>query len=224
MRFFRGLAVPEAKAGETVEEIRKTGLVNNAWFWRTEHRRPLPGLLEKPDLSLEDTRPKGMPGTPAVCACGELDGASYYAWSHNRSSTNDTPIIIEFEADIEQVAIDGKDCLYTVFQKGAPDRASGFVRGAFGEKGLSYAERAWQIENQGTRIALCDLAIHDPEVIAAHHSNHLVIAGRHRTVYRNAFTVDLPVPPERVLRVWTPESRPTPPIIDMALTDLLLPR
>jgi hypothetical protein len=137
--------------------------------------------------------------------------------------TNDTPIIIEFEAELEQVAIDGKDCLYTVFQMGDPARTGKFLRAAFGEKGLAYAERAWQTENQRTRIALCDLTIHDPEVVAAHHLNVLVIAGRYRTVFRSAFTLALPILTKDIINVWVPEERPYMPNADVYLADLLPP-
>ncbi len=221
MRFYRGLTVPADNAVTTVAEIKERGLITNNWSWRTEHHRPVSGLLDKHELSLDDTRPKDVTWTPAVCACGDLDGASYYAWSHNQTNTNNTPIIIEFEAELEQVAIDGKDCLYTVFQMGDPPKARKFLRAAFGEKVLTYAERAWQTENQGRRIALCDLSIHDPEVVMAHHSNILVIGGRYCTVFRSAFTVALPILAKNIRNVWVPEERSYKPYADVKLADLL---
>jgi hypothetical protein len=144
------------------------------------------GCRRSPTFAWTTRAPNCISGTPAVCAGGDLDGASYYAWTHNQTGPNEAPVIIEFEADLERVAIDGKDCLYTVFQMGEPTRARAFIHTAFGDKGLNYAERAWQIEEQNTRIALCDVAIYDREVVAAHHSNPLVIAGRFGTVCESA--------------------------------------
>jgi len=149
------------------------------------HPGPLKALLGKVDLSLEDTRPRSANWKPAVCACGEYWGAAYYAWCHNRSGENDTPIIVEFEADKNSVAVDGKDFLYTAFQLGDPERARSILKRGFGPAVLSYADRAWSSEKQSYRIALCDLAIHDLDVVNAHHANDLVFAGRYRTVFRN---------------------------------------
>lgn len=222
MRFFRGLAVPSDKADDIAAGIRADGFFTNGRRWRTEHWRPDPALSEKDDLSLDDTRPDGVAATPAVCACGDVEGAAYYAWQHNRSDVDDAPLLIEFEAPIEQVAIDGKDCLYTLFQSGDPDRARAFIRAAVGETGLRFAEAAWQLTDQRVRIALCDLMIHDPEAIAAHHSNRLVIAGRYNTVFRSAFTVALPIPPAAIAAVWRPAERAAMPQPDVYLRQLTL--
>jgi hypothetical protein len=211
MRFFRGLAVPFSEADEIAAQIRSDGLATNAWRWKTEHWRPDPKLIGKENLSLDDTRPKGVSATPAVCACGDLEGASYYASSHNRNEADDTPLLIEFEAPIGDVAIDGKDCLYTVFQMGDPQSAQSFMRDAYGEVGLQLAERAWQLSDQQARIALCDLLIHHPDAIAAHHNSRVVIAGRHGTIFKSAFTVALPILPSSIVAVWKPdEAMPTP--------------
>lgn len=222
MRFFRGLTVPSDQADGIADKIRSEGLVTNAWRWRTEHWRPDPRLAEKSDLGLVDTRPPDVPATPAVCACGDVEGAAHYAWRHNRNGADDTPLLIEFEAPIENVAIDGKDCLYTIFQRGDPSLARKFVRDAFGEAGLRLAERAWLHSDQRTRIAICDLMIHDPEVIANYHGSRVVIAGRHDTLFRSAFTVALPVPPTSIVAVWRPEQPALMPQVDVRLRDLIL--
>lgn len=107
MRFFRGLAVPSEQADGVADKIRGEGLATNAWRWRTEHWRPDLKLVEKSDLGLDDTRPKGVLATPAVCACGDVEGAAYYALRHNRNAFDDAPLLVEFEAPIENVAIDG---------------------------------------------------------------------------------------------------------------------
>ena len=222
MRFFRGIAVPSADVSETVCTIRRTGLVPGKGTWRMVHDHPgeIEELLLKEDLSVADTRRSYDDADPAVCACGEHDGAAYYAWKHNRSNAHDSPIMIEFEAPETSVAVDGKDFLYPAFQRGDPIRARSILRRAFGDAILRYADRAWGNEDGKYRIAMCDLATHDPGVISAHHANRLVLAGRYGTTFRNAFVVRLPVGPEALIRVWTPSRMPDLPCPEIGLGDL----
>jgi hypothetical protein len=148
--------------------------------------------------------------------------ASYYAWQHNRTRENDTPIVVEFDADVDTVAIDGRDFLFTVFQFGEPSLAGPAHKRAFGKAVLPYAEKAWAIENQSTRIALCDLACHDPDVVKAYHANTIVLGGRHHTVFRNAFIVQLPPAPHSVVRVWSPPDGFTLPMPEIMYNRLLI--
>jgi hypothetical protein len=78
----------------------------------------------------------------------------------------------------------GTDFLYTVFQMGEPDRARTVLENSFGKAILRYAEKAWVSDDQRYRIALCDLAIYDPEVVQAHHTATPIIAGRYGTLFR----------------------------------------
>jgi hypothetical protein len=188
------------------------------------HPGPIEALFTKSDLSLEDTRPKGVAGLPAVCGCGDDEGATYYAWRHNRGGEDNTPVMVEFEANRCSAAVDGKDCLYTVFQMGDPERARDFLQKAFGTGILRYAEKAWATDETRVRIALCDLAIHDPAIVEAHHRNKIVIGGRHNTIFRSAFTVALPVTAVEIVRVWLPKIEPVLPIPAVKLGDLTLRR
>jgi hypothetical protein len=150
MRFFRGLTVPAANVDQVLSTIRNQGLsLGNHYSFAYRHPGPLDALFAKPDLSTKDTRPRDQTGDPAVCACGEEIGAAYYAWQHNRSRENDTPIIVEFEADEDTVAIDGRDLLATVFQLGEPELARPALARAFGNAVLIYAERAWGDRQSG---------------------------------------------------------------------------
>ena len=139
---------------------------------------------------------------------------------HNRGGDDDTPIMVEFRAPIEHVAVDGRDFLYTAFQLGKPERARNVLRGLFGTKVLRYAERAWANKDDQHDIAMCDLAILDPDVIAAHHANRIVIGGRYRTVFRNAFTVRMPVEPSAIVRVWAPTEEPPRWVPQVSLDDV----
>jgi hypothetical protein len=223
MRFFRGLAVPAANVDQVLSTINNQGLgLGSQWSFEYRHPGPLDALVAKPDLSTQDTRPPDEAGDPAVCACGEETGAAYYAWEHNCTRENDTPIIVEFEADEDTVAIDGQDFLATVFQFGQPALARPALARAFGNAVLPYAERAWATDNQDTRIALCDLARHNSDVVKAHHANTVVLGGRHRTVFRSAFIVKLPLAPQSIVRAWSPAARPALPVPQITMRGLLI--
>jgi hypothetical protein len=223
MRFFRGLTVPAANVDQVLSTIRNRGLSQGSqWSFEYRHPGPLDALFAKPDLSTQDIRPHNQAGDPAVCACGEEMGAAYYAWQHNRTSENDNPIIVEFEADQDAVAIDGRDFLATVFQFGEPALARPALARTCGNAVLPYAERAWATDNQNRRIALCDLARHDSDVVKAHHANTVVLGGRHHTVLRSAFIVKLPTAPQSIIRAWSPIGRPVLPVPGITLSSLLI--
>lgn len=223
MRFYRGISVPGDKADDVIKDILDNGITTHKWRWLTDHHKPDPSLIEKPGLRLEDTRPNGT-GVPAVCACGTIEGAAYYAWAHNKTKDNDTPIIIEFEHGSDNVAVDGKDFLYAVLQFGDPDRAANIVRAVFGDKGLGYAEKAWANPEQSAKIAIGDLMIHDPEVLSAHYANALTIAGRYNTRFRNAFTIGLPISALQIVDVQSPSAPMSVPQPDVDLASLIRSR
>ncbi|WP_416407185.1 hypothetical protein [Agrobacterium rosae] len=200
MLFYRGIAVPEAEAHETADYIRREGMTTQPGMYKSDHYKPDPLLIDHPNLRTELTRPKGL-GTLALFACGNKAGAHYYAHFHNRTESDDTPLAIEFDSDITNVAIDGRDFLFTVLQSGDPVRAQPFIREIFGEKGLWYAEKAWKTNNPTTRIAIGDLMIHDQEVIESHYANKRLIHGRSKTRFTSAFTVSLPIPPSAIREV-----------------------
>jgi hypothetical protein len=221
MRFFRGISVPASSVEPTILSIRENGLTGEEGRWRMSYNWPGPPdvLFNKKDLSVKDTR--ASEGEPGVCACGEKSGAAYYAWHHNKGDKDTSPIIIEFEADESVAAVDGRDFLYTVFQLGDPNRARPILERTFGYAVLRYAERAWNEKEQSCRIALCDIAIHDPEVIRAHHANECVLGGRYSTVFKNAFIIRLPVCPEAILSVWSPGTAEQLPLPKFKLPDAL---
>ena len=222
MRFFRGIAVSSDAAESTIEDIRSVGLLGSEGTWRMtmfSHRGSIDDLFSKNDLSTEDTRVRYQE-EQAICACGEVVGAAYYALKHNRTKENNTPIILEFEVDEKSVAVDGRDFLYVSFQIGNPIRARPVLQTAFGEAVLPYADLAWKQKSQDKRIALCDLAVRDPAVIRAHHDNVLVLGGRHGTIFRNAFLVTTPIPVSALICVRRLDSDTRIPRPEVTLTDL----
>lgn len=204
-----------------MDSIRLHGLLPGQGNWQMTHQHPgdLKALHLKPDLSVDDTR-QNTSSVAAICACGDEAGAMYYACRHNKSASSDTPIIIEFNADLSSTAIDGRDFLYTAFQMGDPPRARPVLERCFGKAIIPYADEAWSSKDSSFRIAQCDLAIHDPDVIEAHHANQLVIAGRYNTVFRSAFTITLPVNNKEIVSVSSPKSVFTVPLPDVRLSDI----
>ena len=184
MRLFRGISVATEIADRVVKDIRSRGLVSGQGRWQIEvgYPGPLEELFDMEGLSTKDTR--SSESYPVVCACGEMEGAAHYAFRHNRSGQDDTPVLIEFETTEHRVSVDGRDFLYTVIQFGDPDRAFEILRQCFGQSVLRYARKAWATDDQDSRIALCDLAAFDPDVIASHHRNRTVVGGRYGTVFQ----------------------------------------
>jgi hypothetical protein len=224
MKLFRGIAVPNDQLEPVIEDIKLNGIIDGSkanWQTRQEkHFKNLNTLHLNPNLSTKDTRPKDGHAN-AVCACGEKDGALYYATKHNLYGDNNSPIIIEINTDKSLLSIDGKDFLYTAFQYSNPEKARPILEKCFGSAILKYVNRAWSSNNQSFRVAQCDLAIQDIEVIEAHHASKTVIAGRAKTIFRNAFTIKLPVLPASILSVCSPNMLSTIPHPDIYLDNIM---
>jgi hypothetical protein len=203
MRFHRGIAVPADSATDSIAAIRSLGLVPRASWWSmvADNLKPrLDELWRLPVITLAATRPVGQT-PPWVCACADEAGAAYYACRHNRSTKNDKPLLITFDADAADVIVDGRDFLYTLFQMGDPKRARPVAERLFGSAILRYLDRAWSSEDQEQRVAICDLAVQDDAVVKAHAASEAIIEGRYGTRFRNAFMVRLSVPSERIVDV-----------------------
>jgi len=224
MKLFRGISVPKDQLESVITDIQFNGIIDGTKaFWQTrqeKHFRNLNTLHLKPNLSIKDTRPKNE-HTNAVCACGDKDGALYYATKHNLHGDNDTPIIIGIHIDESLLSIDGKDFLYAAFQGSDPTKARPILKKCFGNKILKYANRAWSSSNQSFRIAQCDLAVQDIDVIKAHHANKTLIAGRHKTIFRSAFTIKLPILPSSILSVCSPDIISPIPHPDINLNNIM---
>ena len=174
------------------------------------------------DIDLSTVNTQGADWRSTVCACGTIEGASYYAWHHNRHGRDDTPILIEFEAYLEQVSVDGRDFLCAAFQLGDPEKARSVLEKIYGPKILRYAEEAWTSLDQETRIALCHVATLDADVMLAHFENRMVIRGRYGTIFENAFTVAYPVHPGAIVSVWTPCENATQRTQSVTIQDIVL--
>lgn len=215
---FRGITVPASTADAVMARIRERGLHSGDSRWML----PFPTPREEDDAVAALSRSgkfEYREDELSVCACADEASASHYAWAHNRHGDCDTPVMIEFEANADDVAVDGRDMLYSLFQQGDPDLTPAAVKTAYGEAAVRHLEAAWSTDDQIRRIAHCDRAVLDPAVVAHHYRNRIVIAGRHGTVFSSAFQVRLPIGPSAIRNIKVPHQQAfsSPPKIQFEL-------
>jgi hypothetical protein len=211
LTFYRGIAVARDKAEADVASIRSGGMRGDEGRWQFSLealRDRTEALFQKEDLSTTDTQGADSSPYKAICACGDELGASYYALVHNVCMDSDErSYVIEFAAPADHVSIDGRDFLYTCFQLW--DRESTDYYDAqckaldhlFGSAILRYFQKAARSQDQQFRIAMCDLACQDPDVIRAHIKNTITIEGRYQVVFRSAFFVRVPIEASQILDI-----------------------
>jgi hypothetical protein len=206
---YRGLAVSTEDAGTVPRRILENGLRGDEGQWRlplNDLRGRISSLFAKPDLSTVDTDDRASQFF-TICACGDANGATYYACKHNRSSTNIAPLAIEFEAAVDDVFVDGRDFLYPAFQFWDRETADAFrsqleaLSHIFGDAVEPYFRKAASSKSQSYRVAVCRLACQDREVLEAHARNCRLIQGRYGTMFCSAFQVRVPVPAHSIKAV-----------------------
>src|SRR5215475_13686125 len=136
MRFYRGIAVPAASKRDVIHRIRSRGLITGegVWTMKADDLKPrLEELWQLPVVSF-DAMPSAAETPDWVCACADEAGASYYACRHNRSMEKDTPILITFEAEPADAVVDGRDFLFTLFQRGHPTKGRPVAERLFGPR------------------------------------------------------------------------------------------
>ena len=214
-KFHRGITVPSDAAEAVISNIKQDGLhEDQGEHWLTCICRPgnLDALHLKPDLSKSDTR-KEANSARAVCACGDEAGAHHYAFERNHSPSkgHDTPIVIEFSTDVSAIAVDEKGFFCKLFELGDPEKVAPVFERSYGKVAMRYARKAWSTDDHSHRIAQCDLASNDIEVIKAHYDNSVVLEGSGGELFRSAFKILLPVPAEAIIDVRIPEHPQTHP-------------
>jgi hypothetical protein len=153
-------------------------------------------------------------------------GAEYYATRHNVTKEKTIPLIITLDLDLENIAIDGRDFLYTVFgfidpkEHGKTKRQTEKLKNIFGKKIEKYIEKLIEHPNS-EKSAICDLLICDDEIIMEHSRNTEIIGGRYGTIFKSAFFGKVPISPEKIqnveiLREHTAIMKPT-----ITLNDIL---
>lgn len=211
--FYRGIAVPSSSASEVTHRILQNGMVGNEGRWEIplpniqDVRSRIDQLFARTDLTRDDL---GQLNSAALCACGTSAGGAYYALRHNHSSANDAGLLIEFTAPVEEVVVDPKDFLCTAFQlwdqqaKKNVNNQRSWLRDVYGKSILRYFDACVGSTDQTLRIAMCNLAAADENVVLDHHANRNVIAGRHGTRFASAFFIKAPIPATRILHVDAP--------------------
>jgi len=222
LTFYRGISVTPDEADQVRQKILDNGMSGTEsrhWQFACSDLRPqIEMLFQKDNLSTHDTRPernnKGDRNDhptedefPVVCACGDEIGAAYYAAVHNQEQKEQhtIPLLIEFTARMPDVHIDGRDFLYNpAFQSGKTEGQRRLLWQLFGVAVDRYFVKAMRSDNLQVRLALCDLAVQDPQVVASHATNRIVIGGRHGTKFCSAFFVRLPIAPDQITSVRRP--------------------
>ncbi len=144
-------------------------------------------------------------GENSICFADKI-GAEYYATQHNVSKDKKIPLLITLDLDIENITIDGRDFLYTVFGFINPKdiektkRQTEKLKTIFGVNIEKYIKKI--IEHpKSDKFAICDLVICDDEIIIEHSKNIEIIGGRYGTVFKSAFFGKTPIPPEKIQNV-----------------------
>lgn len=213
--FYRGVNVESWKAEDVVEKLLSGDLNGHLdpRSWHIRYPQPLE-VAHRADLcrELTEIRPRES-WVPASYACGDLEGASHYAWKKGASMADSVPIIIEFETDFSKAVVDGRDSLYSLIHFAQHEEVCLIMQMAWGKAIMPYLAlaAATRPDDRQGRHALVDLACTDEDVKAAHYENRNVIAGRYGTKFRSAFMVPDSVTPESVKRVWVSQD---PPIWD----------
>ncbi|AFM27172.1 hypothetical protein [Desulfomonile tiedjei] len=218
LKMYRGISVASKNVELVKRKINSDGLMQSHELpWSSyilDLRLNLAELLNRPDLSTshtrfykpgqcitsESVRQRNLP-FPFIFACGDKTGAAYFANTHNRTEEKDFPLVIEFLAPVEDVFVDGKDFLYSVFEGGPRQGLREKILKCFGVEISKYLDKAWNSRKTEHRIAMCDLAVQDPEIVFSHYQNRMTIGGRRGTVFRSAFMVRSPIDFDRILSV-----------------------
>lgn len=183
-------------------------------------RTCLDQLLQEPAVVREKLN--ALPSEPVTYACGDLYGASYYALSHNRSEAKPASILIEFEVPLDSLCVDGKDFLYTVFQRAEGcERVRACLASLFGKSILRYFDHASARSDTQEKIGICDLACYDIDVVRNHAENQTLILGRWGTHFCSAFKLQLPVPSSAIQNIDCNPTFPKPSEDTVHLKDML---
>jgi hypothetical protein len=237
MRLHRGITLRPSEVDEVRRKILETGLSwEDSAHSRIEMidlRDRLDELFQKRDLNRDDTLPRRrvqtyhgesnelIGGFPVICACGDKFSASFYACRHNfyPNAGKTEPVLVTFTAPLEDVFLDGRDWLYSIFGRIRSQSQIETVVPFVGPAIRRYLIRAIETSDYDVRCALCELAIQDTKVVLDHGRNTKIIGGRGGTVFRSAFQVRSPIPPERIVSVSSANAYSFIP--DMRLSDFL---
>jgi|GEM_PF-1187499 len=214
LRLYRGITVSDWDVDNVIRSIKEKGLAGSEGSWSFQ----IPNIQETRDYinqenllthTVNDLENEGVfnnANLKGVCAGGDVSTAEYYAYKHNFSEEQGktSPILIEFEAPVNNIYVDGRDFLYRAFQMfdrepgSDSEKQKEILKDLFGENILKYFSFALSASDQKQRIFLCDLACFDEGVVRAHYNNKIRIYGRSNTSFTSAFFVQVPVKPSQI--------------------------
>lgn len=223
LRLYRGITVSDKETDSIIDDIKTNGLDQNekqSWdgfIWKNL-KKDIDALYQKEDLKRADTAPASkwvktkdgghieyIEGEKSICFADKT-GAEYYAIKHNVTKCHTAPLLITVDIEIENIVIDGRDFLYTVFSLLNPKdlaktkRQSNKLKGLYGNKIEYYIEKIIKHPNS-EKNAICDLVIFDNEIIIEHYTNKKVIGGRFNTIFKSAFCGKVPILPNQIINV-----------------------
>jgi hypothetical protein len=108
-------------------------------------------------------------GENSICFADNM-GAKYYATQHNITKEKKIPLLITLDLEIDNIAIDGRDFLYSFFSCIDPKdlrktkRQTEKLKSIFGEKIEKYVEKLIA-HPKSEKFAICDLLTCDDEII-----------------------------------------------------------
>lgn len=203
LKFYRGITLQSISAEMVIKTIKTNGLNGEEGDWTfsapdvSDVRKHLAEILSANNPSIDEFFEKST--RKGICACGDEDGAKYYALKHNRTKEKTVPVVISFTTDMDRVYVDCRDFLCTVFQLWDRQtverikRQKAYLRALYGEAVITYFDKCIQTSDQKVRIAMGNLAAFDENVILSHYRNDKLIGGRHGTRFSSAFFVQAPI-------------------------------
>ena len=217
---YRGITLTEGDVDRVLKDIRFNGLyITKDNFWRgfilKNLKNELKNLFDNPKLSRKETEASSKwikttngshreytEGDTYICFA-DKSGAEYYALKHNITKEKTVPILIKASIEIENIMIDGRDFLYTVFGNMNPkdiakvNRQIKVLKNIYGEKIEMYIQKIIN-HPDSEKYAVCDLVVSDNDIIKHHSKNEIVIGGRNGTLFQSAFMIKIPVLPSLI--------------------------
>lgn len=210
MVFYRGIAIDRQNVQTVLASITQTGISGNEGHWKfrvpdiLKVRRSIDSIISLPGDQILKAIFDETPFS-GICACGDEIGGRYYALKHNRTSNKTEPLLIVFTASMDDVYVDPRDFVCTAFQlwdrEGdvKKDVQRLMLRELYGPRVLRYFDKASNSTDQKFRIAMCNLAAFDPQVVLDHYKNKKLIGGRYETRFCSAFFIKCPIKAEQII-------------------------
>jgi hypothetical protein len=229
LTLYRGLTVSRNDVNPVIESIKRDGIneIHPSSQWNLKGislKERLNELYEKKDLKYEETIPRSelvqvsktrstriFYDADDLIYFGDKETALFYATHHAVSGDKNVPLIIEANIGINNIRIDGKDFLNSLFTNLDPlnpehqNRIDALID-IYGEKIKFYIDKKINhLESDDS--AVNELLKQDNEIILAHYQNTHIINGRAQTVFSQSYAVKLPIEPSSIVDVYEVDTK-----------------